>query len=148
MKTEEPGRYNITLCTSEPQITATFQVMRHLRTGLLSEQDYLERVRRQQANGYHLVALHHEGKCVSVAGFSFGESLARGRHVYVDDLVTDPDVRGKGYGAELLDWIADHARNHGCSQLHLDSNVNRFAAHRFYLEKKFDITAHHFRLVL
>jgi hypothetical protein len=32
--------------------------------------------------------------------------------------------------------------------LHLDSGVQRFAAHRFYLARRMDITCHHFALKL
>jgi len=37
-----------------------------------------------------------------------------------------------------------HAHERGCGQVHLDSGVQRFAAHRFYLRNGFDIASHHF----
>jgi len=40
------------------------------------------------------------------------------------------------------------ARAEGCAQFQLDSGVQRFGAHRFYLMKRMDITAHHFGLKL
>jgi len=33
-------------------------------------------------------------------------------------------------------------------QLHLDSGVQRFSAHRFYLSKRMEISSHHFSLKL
>jgi hypothetical protein len=32
--------------------------------------------------------------------------------------------------------------------LHLDSGVRRFDAHRFYLNKRMNISSHHFSMVL
>jgi hypothetical protein len=42
----------------------------------------------------------------------------------------------------------EEARREGCRALHLDSGVQRFAAHRFYLGKRMEITSRHFGLAL
>jgi GNAT superfamily N-acetyltransferase len=107
------------------------------------------RVRRQmETDGYRLALLEDGGEVRAVAGFRFGECLAWGRFLYVDDLVTADAHRSKGYGKALLDWLAERAREKGCEQLHLDSGVQRFAAHRFYLRQRMDITSHHFAMRL
>lgn len=87
---------------------------------------------------------------VSVAGFRVGESLAWGRHLYVDDLSTLPDARRLGHAGALLGWLVEEARGHGCSQLHLDSGTGaeRFDAHRLYHRHGMSITSHHFTLPL
>ncbi len=56
--------------------------------------------------------------------------------------------RSKGYGDELFAWLVAHAKANGCDQLHLDSGVQRFAAHRFYLRLRMSMTSHHFALDL
>jgi predicted GNAT superfamily acetyltransferase len=38
------------------------------------------------------------------------EMLFRGRHIYVDDLITDATERSKGHGDLLFDWLVEHAR--------------------------------------
>lgn len=40
------------------------------------------------------------------------------------------------------------AREKDYDQFHLDSGVQRFGAHRFYLTKRMDISSHHFALRL
>jgi GNAT superfamily N-acetyltransferase len=74
--------------------------------------------------------------------------LARGWHMYVDDLVTDELGRSRGYGAFLMDWLVARAREEGCDNLDLDSGVQRFAAHRFYFRQRMTISAYHFALPL
>ena len=64
--------------------------------------------------------------------------------MYVDDLVTDTAVRSTGAGKFIMDWLKNHTREHGCKQLHLDSGVQRFAAHKFYLREGFELNSHHF----
>ena len=68
--------------------------------------------------------------------------------MYVDDLVADESSRSQGHGGALFDWLVRHAKESACSQLHLDSGVQRFSAHRFYLAKRMQIVCHHFSLEL
>jgi GNAT superfamily N-acetyltransferase len=81
---------------------------------------------------------------VAVAGFRVGESLAWGRFLYVDDLVTLPAHRSQGYGSGLLAWLRAYAAQAGCGQLHLDSGVQRKDAHRFYEREGMTAAALHF----
>lgn len=106
------------------------------------------RVRRQMAQGYQVLAGWVEGRVVAVAGFRLLENLAWGRFLYVDDLVTDSTERSKGYGDVLMRWLIQHARTLGCDELHLDSGVQRFDAHRFYLAQRMKISSHHFAIDL
>ena len=77
-------------------------------------------------------------------GFRDCEMLHRNQSFYVDDLVTLPDVRSKGYGAILLDWLEARAKREGKGNIHLDSGTQRVHAHRFYLRQRFVITSFHF----
>lgn len=109
---------------------------------------FVERVRRQAATGYRLAYVEDAGRVVAVAGFRIGESLPDGLHLHVDDLVTDAAVRSGGHGARLLSWLEALARREGCAALTLDSGVQRYAAHRFYLRHRMEIRGHHFVLAL
>lgn len=115
----------------------------------LDAESFVARVAAQRAEGYRTVALFDaDGACVAFAGFRLASMLARGNAIYVDDLVTADGTRSRGHGAQLLRWLVDEARRLGCERLHLDSGVQRHAAHRFYLRHGFDISAHHFGLAL
>lgn len=137
----------ISLATSDAEIAACFPVMHELRQ-TLTEAEFVARVRRQQHGGYQLAQVRGAAGPVALAGFRYSENLAWGPFLYVDDLVTLASERSHGHGARLIAWLADLARQHGCSQLHLDSGVQRFAAHRFYLREGMSITGHHFGLEL
>ena len=113
------------------------------------EQAFVEQVRRQQQScGYELASLEDDGAVQAVAGFRIAEFLAWGTILYVDDLVTTSAVRSLGGGGELFAWLVERARAAGCDELHLDSGVQRFGAHRFYLRQRMEITSHHFSLKL
>jgi len=139
--------YSIRIAESDDEIARCFAVMQQLRTHLV-EGEFVPTVRRQQINGYRLVYLEERGQVRSVAGYRLIENLANGRILYVDDLVTDAACRSQGYGKALLAWLVQRAREHGCRTLELDSGVQRFDAHRFYLANGMVISSYHFRLKL
>jgi GNAT superfamily N-acetyltransferase len=132
--------------TTESEIKATFPVMKQLRTHL-TEDKYVEMVQRQrELHNYHVVAVIEEEQIQAVAGYRISECLSFGHFLYVDDLITDERARSKNHGRQLMAWLVDEAKKHGCGQLHLDSGVQRHAAHRFYLRERMDITCYHFAL--
>jgi GNAT superfamily N-acetyltransferase len=137
----------IRLAEDPAAIARCFPVMQALRPHLVAE-DFVARVERQRAGGYHLAFLESGGEVRACAGFRVLENLAWGLFLYVDDLVAAPDARSLGHGGRLFDWLVEHARSQGCAELHLDSGVQRFGAHRFYLDQRMEITSHHFALKL
>lgn len=146
---------NIILVKEDDEIRRCYEVMAELRPHLRPD-EFLYRVKRQQeiAN-YELACIVGDnadggagGRVKAVAGFRISESLAWGKFLYVDDLVSKSDERSKGYGSALFDWLVAYATKNSCDQFHLDSAVHRFAAHRFYLVKRMKIECHHFGLKL
>ena len=133
----------IRIAKTDEEIAGCYNTMSQLRPHIKRE-DFLVRVRGQEKNGYKLAFIEDEDRVVSVAGFRITETLAWGKFMYVDDLVTNDDQRSKGYGDKLIDWLMERARENQCQEFHLDSGVQRFSAHRFYFRKKLAITGYHF----
>jgi GNAT superfamily N-acetyltransferase len=134
----------VTPAESDQQIAECFDVYVQLRPHLRDAAELVERVRRQMADGFCVITVRRDGRVVALAGYRVSENLAWGRFLYVDDLVTDAGTRSTGCGKELLDWLVAEARRQNCDQMHLDSGVQKHAAHRFYLRERMDITSHHF----
>jgi GNAT superfamily N-acetyltransferase len=133
---------------TDAEISATFPVMRQLRSHL-AEDEYLETITCMRRSGYRLAAaVTGDGKVRCVAGYRIVEFLAYGKFLYVDDLVTAEDTRSLGYGKRMLDWLADVAREEGCESLQLDSGVQRHEAHRFYFREGMKISSYHFAMAL
>ncbi len=138
---------NVTIAQSASDISKCWKAMHALRPHL-NEDSFVADIQRLQQDGYTLIFIEEAGEAVSVGGFVTGKKLARGEFLYVDDLSTLPPHQGKGYGSFLLDWMIAFAREKKIDQVHLDSGVQRFTAHRFYLHKGFNISSHHFMLKL
>jgi GNAT superfamily N-acetyltransferase len=133
----------IDLFDPQNDITKLAEVMLVLRPSFTKEQ-LIEQISLQQQQGYQLAYLVADQQIVAVAGFVIGWKLSWGKHLYLDDLVTVENVRSKGFGLQLLQWLENYAKQQGCEQFHLGSGVQRFGAHRFYLRNGFDIKSHHF----
>lgn len=131
------------IAETEAEIAACHAVMRELRTQL-TEREFFTRVQAQEADGYRLLMGEDEGRVVAVAGFRIGRNLAWGHFLYVDDLVTAAALRSRGYGTGMLAWLRRYAVDQGCGELHLDSGLQRTAAHRFYEREGMVKASYHF----
>jgi GNAT superfamily N-acetyltransferase len=145
--TNEDTSYRIKVVESDKDILSTFTVMKSLRENL-KRKNYVTSLKTQQREGFKIVMLAAKDKVKAVGGFRILNNLGRGKFLYVDDLVTKPEDRSKGYGSILFDWLKKYANDNNCKQVVLDSGVQRFGAHKFYLEKGMKIVGHHFSMDL
>jgi GNAT superfamily N-acetyltransferase len=141
------GPLRIRRAQDETSVERCVPVLLELRPHL-TPADCRRRVLRQMAAGYRLATLERDGQIEAVAGYRLLENLAWNRFLYVDDLVTRSASRDQGLGKRLLTWLLREARRLECAELHLDSGVQRHAAHGFYLRHRLHIVAHHFARVL
>ncbi|HEY7115600.1 MAG TPA: GNAT family N-acetyltransferase [Tepidisphaeraceae bacterium] len=116
-------------------IAAVFDLAVVLRPHL-KPQTFIAQVRAQQQEGYRLIAGFAEARPVVLAGFRRPTTLARGPHLFVDDLVTAPTEQGKGYATAMLRRLAGIARESGLSRIWLDS---RDTAKTFYQQVGFTL---------
>ena len=142
-----PADSSIWIAETDAQIARCFPVMFELRAHLEAE-TFVRLVRAMQREGYVLAALEADGEVRAVAGFRINVLLARGKNLYVDDLVTAEASRSHAYGHVLLQWLIQFARDKDCDSFDLDSGVHRFRAHRFYFREGMHVGAYHFTLSL
>ena len=124
-----------------------YEVMKVLRPHH-SLESFLITIEQMFKEGYRLIYLEDNNRVVCVAGYPFTTTLYDGLMIDFDDFVTLEDERGKGYAGQLFDHLVSIAKENGIKTIHLNSNHQRFDAHRFYLNKKMKIIAHHFRIEL
>jgi GNAT superfamily N-acetyltransferase len=126
-------------------IARLLPVIRELRPKLKDAAELVQRVQRQQGQGYRLIyAINDKGEPVACAGFRLIENLSAGRSLYVDDLICLEAWRGCGFAKALMRWMEQFARDEGCETFHLDSGTQRERAHHFYFREGLSITSFHF----
>jgi GNAT superfamily N-acetyltransferase len=114
--------FAIRILETDADVLAAFRLMSVLRDRIKAD-TFLAEIRRQQRDGYQLIGGFADETLVALAGSRPGHTLSRGEHVFVDDLVTDPDRRGERYGTALLAWIAARAKAAGVPRVYLDSRL-------------------------
>ena len=136
---------DVKLVTSDSDILKCKAAIQALRPSITDDL-YLEVVKLTLADRRQIIYLEDNHIAGSIAVFETGYNLFRGKYIYIDDLSTTPECRGKGYAGQLLDWILEYAKAQNIEEVHLDSGVSaeRTDAHRLYLNKRFQIASLHF----
>ena len=130
--------------TTDEDILLAWPPVQALRPHLQQEH-YLAQVRAQmREDGYRMIGFFVDGKVVAFSGFRNMYKLSSGPGIYIDDLSTLPEHRGKGYAGRLLDYVDALAKAEGKTNVQLDSGHHRKDAHRLYLNHGYVISAHHF----
>ena len=127
----------------EQGLRQVWPVMQQLRPHL-SEQQFVDLAAVMRPEGFRVAAAFDNDVCVAVTGFRIQHYLHRGKNLYVDDLVTETALHGRGYGKALLDWLKLEAAKSNCANLHLDSGTQRLGAHAFYFAQGMKISSFHF----
>ena len=128
---------------SDEEILNCWEAM-HLLRPALAQESFIEQIRSMNKEGYQLISLTDDGQVVSVAGYRIFSMLYCGKQLYIDDLSTLENCRGKGYASALLKHIYNIAKKESCISVQLDSGPNRTTAHKLYFKEDFTISAYHF----
>lgn len=130
---------------NKEDLLKAFVVFRQLRTDL-DEETYLNLIQEMKKEGYKVFALYLDSEIVAVTGVIKLTNLYYGKHVWVNDLVTNVNHRSMGYGKTLLIFIGNWAKENGCGIVALSSGLQRSEAHKFYESKmQFDKTSYVFK---
>lgn len=86
---------------TDAELQACFEVFAALRPHL-NEATFINQIRKQELQGYKIACVKEGQQVVSAAGFRINDFLAWGHVLYIDDLTTLPDSRGKGYAGHSL----------------------------------------------
>ncbi|MEY9860288.1 GNAT superfamily N-acetyltransferase [Catenulispora sp. GAS73] len=81
-----------------------------------------------------LIVAERDGTAVGTFQLSFIPGVAqRGlKRAMIESVRVATTERGGGLGTQMMLWAVDQARQAGCRQVQLTSNVGRPDAHRFY----------------
>ncbi|MES3036999.1 MAG: GNAT family N-acetyltransferase [Bdellovibrionota bacterium] len=106
--------------------------MKELRPHLTLE-TYLSIYEHSKKNdSYEIIAIEEDNNILAVMGYRILYDYVRGKHVYIDDLVSSEKFRSKGLGAELLKYAETIAKEQKCSGLRLCTGLENERGMKFY----------------
>ncbi len=96
-----------------------------------------------------LLAYDDEGTIIGIATLSIIMGPIVRKIAYLEDFVTDSNMRGQGIGSALWDAMIDWAKAKNCAELNFTSGHGREAAQEFYKKRGAEIyDTNFFRLPL
>lgn len=118
-----------------------FNLMTQLRPHIALE-SFRNIVHAAQAeSNYQLIGLLDNNELVALMGYRVLTDFVHGRHLYVDDLVTNQKIRSKGFGARMLQQAEVIAQENGCSNLRLSTGIDNERGKEFYLKNGWNLRA-------
>ena len=96
------------------------------------------------SQNYECFGIFDEGEMIGVCGLWFMTRHYAGRSCEPDHIFINEAYRGKGVGKQLFKFIYKYAAEKGCETSELNSYVNNYRSHKFYLNEGYDIKGYHF----
>jgi len=109
-----------------------YPIMKELRPHLSSSDYHAIYQAAKNEGDYKIAAIEDGGQILALMGYRILHDYVRGKHVYVDDLVSTESARSKGLGAELLRFAESIARQNDCKVLRLCTGVENVRGVEFY----------------
>jgi GNAT superfamily N-acetyltransferase len=113
-----------------PDAEVLSELMTQLGYGVAAE-TIADRLARREPRREVLVATYDD-RVVGWAAVSVDEPFVEGFSAQLEGLVVDESARSRGVGAQLLNAAEEWARERGCREIRVWSNVVRKRAHAFY----------------
>ncbi len=102
---------------------------------------YQAYMRKMLQEGARVTVLTELDRPLCCAVWRVHHTTFHGIRFYVDDLVTDEQMRGKTLGKQMLDWLQARAKQMNADTFDLESGVQRGPTHRFYFREGLTIFA-------
>ncbi|MBR2998697.1 GNAT family N-acetyltransferase [Candidatus Saccharibacteria bacterium] len=88
---------------------------------------------------HDLLIAEEDGKIIGLAAMSVTMGPGIKKNAYLEDFVTDKEVRGKGVGSALWNEMLNWAKEKGCERLEFTCGNGREIAQQFYKSKGAEI---------
>ncbi len=120
------------LIKNQEQLDKCFSVIKELRPHL-DRDSYLQIYENaHRMDDYNIIAIEESGQFLALMGYRILYDFVRGRHLYIDDLVTTEKARSRGLGAELLSHAEILASQLNCASMRLCTGLDNNKAMKFY----------------
>lgn len=97
---------------------------------------------------YTLVGIFNKEKIIAFIGYRIMTTLHSGNIIYIDDLCTLENYRGRGIGSKLLSHVRTVAESKNVDAIVLDTGFDNHTAQKLYFKNGFELSAVHLHAYL
>lgn len=108
---------------TDPAFPKACAILRELRTFLDAATIATKLEEQEKGWGYELHGAFRGDELLGVAGFRTVQTLVRGRHMHLDDLVVTEAHQAEGIGKGLMAYLEALAKERGLTALFLDARA-------------------------
>ncbi|MGI0107535.1 GNAT family N-acetyltransferase [Salinimicrobium sp. WS361] len=109
-----------------------------------SNEILIQRFSEMFDQNYECFKITHDEQTVGVFGLWFMTRHYAGRSCEPDHIFIKEEYRSKGVGKNLFEFIYKYAAEKGCETSELNSYVQNYRSHKFYLNEGYEIKGYHF----
>ena len=102
-----------------------------------------ERLEAMKSTDYQCLGVFDGDRLVGICGFWMLIKIYVGKHIEPDNVVIHPDYRSQGIGEQMLAWIFDYGRQHGCIASELNVYVQNSPGIKFWMSQGYKIIGFH-----
>ncbi|WP_373056578.1 GNAT family N-acetyltransferase [Zunongwangia sp. H14] len=110
----------------------------------IHEQLLKQRFREMLDQNYECFGIYVNEKMIGIFGLWFMTRYYAGRSCEPDHIFILEEYQNKGIGKQLLDFIHNYARQKNCETAELNSYVQNYRSHKFYMNEGYVIKGYHF----
>lgn len=135
--------FEIKIIKSETEVVQCWEVAWLLRPHLKKDKWVPMVTEMMENEKYFIAGVFDRSRFIAFAGCRFMTSLHSGNIIYIDDLCTLDDYRGKGLATKLLQYVREIAMMNNQDALVLDTDFTNDTAQKVYLRNGFKLAALH-----
>jgi GNAT superfamily N-acetyltransferase len=124
------------------EIEVIIPFLQILDSGLETD-ELKKRLPKMIANNYACIGIYVAEKLVGISGFWLIQKYYTGQYIEPDNVVIDPNYRGKGFGEMMSKWIDNYAESIGCIAANLNVYTTNEKAIKFWLNQGYKIISFH-----
>ena len=103
-----------------------------------------ERLLEMFGQNYECFGIYNADKLIGVFGLWFMTRHYAGRACEVDHIYIEDQYQGKGVGKSMMEFIHQYAESKDCETMELNTYVENFGSHKFYMNLGYIIRGYHF----
>ncbi|MDT0641694.1 GNAT family N-acetyltransferase [Zunongwangia sp. F363] len=96
------------------------------------------------SQNYECFGIYIDDKMIGVFGLWFMTRHYAGRSCEPDHIIISEEYQNKGIGKQLFEFIYKYAGEKGCETTELNSYVENYRSHKFYMNEGYVIKGYHF----